>query len=57
MYDWLSGALTVFVSLPQVDSAATNGTGPPPVPEADIKEAWLQSCRTLYEVHPLAPAP
>ena len=34
-----------------------NGTEPPPVPEADIKEAWLQSCRTLYEVHPLAPAP
>ena len=38
----------------QVDSNgnADSTAGPPKVSEAEVKEAWLASCRTIYEVQP-----
>ena len=45
-------ALTVCIALPQVDNAASNGPKEPPILEAELKEAWLASCRVLYEVWP-----
>ncbi len=44
--------LTAAMASTQVDDAATNGSAHPPVSEADLKEALLASCRTLYEVQP-----
>ena len=45
--------LTAPMAVAQVDDAATNGKEQPPVSEVELKEAWLASCRTLYEVQPL----
>ena len=38
----------------QVDSSgnADSTAGPPAVSEAEVKEAWLASCRAIYEVQP-----
>ena len=38
----------------QVDSNgnADSTAGPPGVSEAEVKEAWLASCRAIYEVQP-----
>ena len=44
--------LTALMAAAQVDDAATNGTEHPPVSEAELKEAWLATCRALYEVQP-----
>ena len=40
----------------QVDSAAADGAETPALPEADIKEAWLDACRVTYKVQPTSSA-
>ena len=48
-------ALKAVTATAQVDAAASNGTQHPPLSEADLKEAWLASCRALYEVQNFPP--
>ena len=51
----MAEVLTLLMAAAQVDHATSNGAEHPPVSEEDLKEAWLASCRTLYEVQPFRP--